>query len=96
MNGLTPTTILKLVNIIDVANSNQERKHIVKKILKWLGHRLKERSTYVGIATVAAAVGLPQVAEVAGQAGQIVGIVLGSGLVAATTSQHTPLDELIS
>lgn len=67
----------------------------MKKVLKWLGRRLKERSTYVGIATVAAAVGLPQVAEVAGQAGQIVGIVLGTGLVAATTSQHPGIDELV-
>lgn len=67
---------------------------LLNKIGRWIGRRLKEKSTYVGLATVAAAVGAPaEVTAAIGQAGQIVAIVFGAGLMAATTAVHTPEHE---
>lgn len=60
----------------------------LKKIAKWAGRRLTERSTYIGLATVATALGAPQLGLHIGEAGQIVTLILGTGLVAATTSAH--------
>jgi len=58
-----------------------------KKIARWAGRRLAEKSTYVGLATIAVAVGAPvDVIETIGKAGQIATLIFGSGLVAATTS----------
>ena len=66
----------------------------IKKIARWIGRRLKERSTYIGIETVAVAVGAPAaVTDVIGQAGQLAGVIFGSGLAAATTLVHTPIAE---
>lgn len=66
----------------------------LKKIARWIGRRLKERSTYVGIGAVAVAVGAPpSVVEAIGTAGQIALVVLGTGLATATTSVHTPEPE---
>ena len=66
----------------------------LKKIGRWIGRRLKEKSTYIGIATVAAAVGAPaEVTNVIGQAGQLATILFGAGLMAATTAVHTPEHE---
>jgi len=62
----------------------------MKKIANWLLRRLKERSTYVGIAAVAAAVGLPEVGELVGQAGSLLTVALGGGLIAASTSPSVP------
>ena len=58
----------------------------MKKILAWVKRRATERSTYIGLATIAAAVGLPGVAAVIGSVGTSAGAVLGAGLVAASTS----------
>lgn len=57
----------------------------LKKILAWALSRAKEPSTYVGAATVAAALGANQLGVQIGQVGQIVGLIVGGGLVAATT-----------
>jgi hypothetical protein len=66
----------------------------LKKIGRWLGRRLKEKSTYIGLGTIAVAVGAPpEVAETIGKAGQLAAIIFGSGLMAATTALHTPEHE---
>ena len=67
----------------------------LKKIAKWAVRRLKERSTYVGLATVAATFGASKLGVQIDQIGQIVGIVTGTGLIAATTSVHPDLDGLL-
>jgi len=58
-----------------------------KKILKWLVSRLKERSTYVGIATIATVAGAPALGVQIDQIGQAVTLIAGGGLMAATTKQ---------
>ena len=66
----------------------------LNKIVRWAGHRLMEKSTYVGLATVAVAVGAPpEVAAVIGKAGQVAALVFGTGLMAATTGGETPIPE---
>jgi hypothetical protein len=66
----------------------------LKKIGRWFGRRLKEKSTYVGIATVAVAVGAPpEVTDAIGKAGQLAALIFGTGLIAATTAVHTPEHE---
>jgi len=60
--------------------------NIFKKILKWLGARLKERSTYAGVATIAAVAGAPALGVQIDQVGQAVALIVGSGLAAATTN----------
>ena len=65
-----------------------------KKIGRWIGRRLKEKSTYIRLATVVAALGAPaEVTNAIGQAGQLATIVFGAGLMAATTAVHTPEHE---
>lgn len=66
----------------------------LKKILRWAGRRLTERSTYVGLATAAVAVGANKLGAHIDQVGQIVTLVVGTGLITATTSAHPPIDEL--
>ena len=66
----------------------------LKNIGRWIGRRLKEKSTYIGLATIAVAVGAPpEVIAAIGQAGQLATIVFGAGLMAATTAVHTPLHQ---
>lgn len=65
----------------------------LKKIGRWVVRRLSERSTFVGLATAAAALGANKLGVQIDQVGQIVGLVVGTGLVAATTSAHTPTTE---
>lgn len=67
----------------------------LKKIGRWIVRRLKEKSTFIGAAMVAAALGAPEVAAKIGEFGQIATILFGTGLAAATTSQHPDVDELI-
>lgn len=58
----------------------------LKKIIRWAGRRLMEKSTYVGLATVAIAVGAPAgVIDTIGTAGQVAALIFGTGLAAATT-----------
>lgn len=62
----------------------------LNKIARWAGHRLMEKSTYVGLATVAVAVGAPpEVAAVIGKAGQVAALIFGTGMMAATTGGET-------
>ena len=64
----------------------------LNKIARWAGHRLMEKSTYVGLATVALAVGAPpEVAAVIGKAGQVAALIFGTGMMAATTGGETPV-----
>lgn len=65
------------------------------KILKWAGRRLKEPSTYVGLGTLAIALGKPELADALGKGGQIAAVVFGTGLAAATTSNHPSVEELV-
>lgn len=60
----------------------------IKKLLKWAGKRAKEPSTYAGLAIIAGAVGGPAAGVAVGKVGQVVGLIFGTGLVAATTSAH--------
>jgi hypothetical protein len=56
-----------------------------KKILKWLGARLRENSTYAGLGIIAAVAGEHALGVQIGQVGQAVSLIVGGGLVAATT-----------
>jgi hypothetical protein len=58
---------------------------MLKKFLKWLGARLRENSTYVGLGMIAAVAGEHTLGIQIGQVGQAVSLIVGSGLVAATT-----------
>lgn len=68
----------------------------VKSFFAWVVRRLKEPSTYVGAAAAATALGADQLGVHIGQVGQIAGIVLGTGLAAATTSRHPPLEDIVA
>lgn len=56
-----------------------------KKILKWLGARLHERSTYSGLAMVAAMAGAPALGLQLDHLGEALVLITGGGLMAATT-----------
>lgn len=56
-----------------------------KKILKWAGARLRERSTYVGLGMIATVAGAPALGLQIDHIGQAVSLIAGGGLVAATT-----------
>lgn len=65
----------------------------LKRIVRWAGRRLKEKSTYIGLATVAIAVGAPAgVIETIGTAGQIAALIFGTGMAAATTDVGVAID----
>ena len=57
----------------------------MSKVFKWLGKRAKERSTYAGVAVVASALGAHKLGVQVDQIGQIVGLVVGGGLMGAQT-----------
>lgn len=58
---------------------------MLKKIIKWLGARLKERSTYAGLGVIATVAGAPALGVQIDHIGQAVTLIVGGGLVAATT-----------
>jgi hypothetical protein len=58
----------------------------MKKIFKWLGERAKERSTYVGLGMVASVAGAPALGLQINHIGQVVALIVGSGLATATTN----------
>lgn len=68
---------------------------IIKKLLAWAARRLRERSTYVGLATIAGVAGAHELGAQISQVGDAVTLIVGTGLVAATTSNHPPLEELV-
>lgn len=51
------------------------------KVLKWIGRRAKERSTYAGVAIVASALGAQKLGVQIDQIGQAVGLIVGGGLI---------------
>lgn len=57
----------------------------MKKITKWLGKRVKERSTYTGVAIVASILGAEKLGVQIDQIGQAVGLIVGGGLIASQT-----------
>jgi hypothetical protein len=57
-----------------------------KKAFKWVGARLKERSTYTGIGIIATVAGAPALGMQIDHVGQAVALIAGSGLMAATTN----------
>lgn len=66
----------------------------LRRIARWAGRRLTEKSTYVGLATVAVAIGAPpELAAAIGKAGQVAALIFGTGLMAATTRGDAPVQE---
>ena len=66
----------------------------LNKIARWAGHRLQEKSTYLGLATIAIAVGAPaEVVDSIGKAGQVAALIFGTGLAAATTRVEASVQE---
>ena len=51
------------------------------KVLKWIGRRAKERTTYAGIAVIASALGAQKLGVQIDQIGQAVGLIVGGGLI---------------
>lgn len=58
---------------------------MLKKITKWTAARLRERSTYTGLAVLAGVAGAPALGMKIDQIGQAVALIAGAGLMAATT-----------
>ena len=56
-----------------------------KKILKWLGARLRERSTYAGLGVITTVAGAPALGVQIDHVGAAVAMIVGGGLAAATT-----------
>ena len=67
----------------------------LNRILAWAGRRLRERSTYAGLATIASVAGAHELGAQISQVGDAVTLIVGTGLVAATTSAHPPIEELV-
>lgn len=57
----------------------------MSKVLKWLGGRAKERSTYAGVAIIASALGAQKLGVQIDQVGQAVGLIVGGGLIGTQT-----------
>lgn len=70
-------------------------KSILSTFSRWLLRRLQERSTYAGIATIAGVVGAQAIGAQISQVGDAVALITGTGLIAATTSAHPPIEELV-
>jgi hypothetical protein len=56
-----------------------------KKVLKWVTARARERSTYSGLAMIAAIAGAPALGLQLDHIGQAIVLITGGGLMAATT-----------
>lgn len=64
----------------------------LKKIANFVVARLKEKSTYVGAAALAVALGAPEIAENIVKYGDIGLLILGTGLVAVDTTSTIPVE----
>lgn len=53
----------------------------MSKVLKWIGRRAKERTTYAGVAVIASALGAQKLGMQIDQIGQAVGLIVGGGLI---------------
>lgn len=60
---------------------------MAQKIIKWVGKRAKERSTYAGLAVIASMLGAHQLGMQIDQVGQAIGLIVGGGLVGMQTSE---------
>lgn len=63
-------------------------KNGIRKFGRWALARLRERSTMAGLAVLAGIIGGPAVGVAAGKVVTGLGLVLGTGLAAATTRPH--------
>lgn len=66
-----------------------------RNVFAWAGRRLQERSTYAGLATIAGLAGAHALGVQISQVGDAVALIAGTGLVAATTSAHPSIGELV-
>jgi len=57
----------------------------MNKVVKWLGKRAKERSTYAGVAVIVSALGAQKLGVQIDQIGQAVGLIVGGGLIGTQT-----------
>jgi hypothetical protein len=62
------------------------------KVGKFVKNRLKEKSTYIGAAAIAVALGKPEIAEAIGKYADIGFLILGGALVGADTTNTTHLE----
>ncbi len=60
----------------------------MKKILAWAKKRLTERSTYVGLATIATALGAEKLGVQIGHAGELIAVAIGAGMIGKADQQH--------
>lgn len=65
----------------------------LKKIGGWLLARLKEKSTWSGLAVIVATAGAEKAGVKLDQIGQIVGVVTGTALMTMTTSRAAAVDQ---
>ncbi len=61
------------------------------KVLGWLKRRAKEKTTWTGIASIAAALGAPQLGYHIEQVAQVV-MLVGGGLLVGVTSTPSAVD----
>ena len=54
---------------------------MAKKVVKWVAKRVKERSTYAGLAVIASLLGAHKLGLQIDQIGQAVGLIVGGGLI---------------
>lgn len=54
---------------------------MAQKIIKWVSKRVKERSTYAGLAVIASMLGAHKLGIQIDQIGQAVGLIVGGGLI---------------
>lgn len=65
----------------------------LKKVFSFLKARLKEKSTYIGAAALAVAVGKPEIAAAINEYSNIGLLVLGGSLLTLDTSAEIPVTE---
>lgn len=61
---------------------------MAKKVVKWVAKRVKERSTYAGLAVIASMLGAHKLGLQIDQIGQAIGLIVGGGLI-GTQSDST-------
>lgn len=54
---------------------------MAKKVVRWVANRVKERSTYAGLAVIASMLGAHKLGIQIDQIGQAVGLIVGGGLI---------------
>lgn len=59
---------------------------MAKKVVQWVAKRVKERSTYAGLAVIASMLGAHKLGIQIDQVGQAVGLIVGGGLIGNQSS----------